>query len=749
MWVRYAPSGESELNKVTYTKTTGKSTIARGCVVIALLLLCLCALIYRLADLQLIDAEKNRNAAIDQYTSEITIYAKRGSIYDRNMKVLATSSTVQTVFISPYDIVDDEQAELIANGLARILGASKEDVLERAGRKYSKYQIIKKNVEEAEETALREFIEKNDLYRQVCLEESTKRYYPYSTLACHTLGFVGGENTGLYGIERTYEKVLGGINGKAIQGQDGQGNELPFQYESYIDSEDGQSAVLTLDYTIQSILTKYLMDAVEEHKPTFGARGIIMQVDTGEILGMASIGEFDLNAYGHLTGEYLDKYEAFNGTDEEKRDYENELLFEMWKNKVATELYEPGSTFKIITTAIGIEEGVFTLNSKYTCKGAYTVLGVPIHCHTGNVHGEQTVAEALVNSCNPAFVQMGLDIGGDLFMKYFDAFGYTDKTGSDVLGEARSIYYESLANQLDLANCAFGQSMSITMLQHIAAVSCVANGGYLTTPHLIKGYVDSNGNYTESTEYSAKRAVISAATAKDVLGALKNSTKNASVSGYNISSKTGTSQKLGRKDAKPDEEYYIASCVSFAPAEDPEIAILIVVDEPTGGKYYGSQCAAPVVANVLSEVLPYLEIYPTNDGALKEYKVSDYITADVDRAKYDIESKGLKCVVKGSGNKVVDQLPRVGTTVSEKGTVILYTESYSEKSKVKIRNLNKMSPEQVFRWITDNNLNVIVEGVYNKEYDNCFVLSQSIDPGTEVTEGTVMEVTFIYEEDIE
>lgn len=714
-----------------------------------LLLLCLCALVYRLADLQLIDAESNRNAALDQYTSELTIYAKRGNIYDRNMKIIATSSTVQTVFISPYDIVDDAQAELIASGLARILSADKANILERAGRKYSKYQIIKKNVEESEENAVREFIEKNNLYRQVCLEESTKRYYPYDSLACHIIGFVGGENKGLYGIEKTYEDILSGINGKAIQGQDGQGNELPFQYESYIDSKDGDSAVLTIDKTIQSILTKYLMDAVEEHKPTFGARGIVLQVDTGEILAMASIEEFDLNSYGHLTGKYLEKYEAFEGTDEEKKDYENELLFEMWKNKVATELYEPGSTFKIITAAIGIEEGIFTLDSHYTCSGVYNVLGVPIHCHTGNVHGDQTVTQALINSCNPAFVQMGLDIGGDLFMKYFDAFGYTDKTGSDVLGEARSIYYESLANQLDLANCAFGQSMSITMLQHIAAVSCIANGGYLTTPHLIKGFVDSNGNYTENTEFSSKRAVISASTAKQVLGALKNSTKNASVSGYNISSKTGTSQKLGRKDALPDEEYYIASCVSFAPTEDPEIAILIVVDEPTGGKYYGSQCAAPVVANVLSEVLPYLEIYPSHDGALKEYKVSDYITADVDRAKYDIESKGIKCVVKGNGSKVVDQLPRVGTTISEKGTVILYTESGMEKQQVKIRNLNKMSPEQVFKWITDNNLNVIVEGVYNKEYDNCFVLSQSIEPGMEVTVGTIMEVTFIYDEDIE
>lgn len=737
------------MKRQSNNNVTGKTIIARGRIALAFLLLCLCYLIYRLVLLQIVDAEDNRNAAIKQYTTEITLFAKRGDIYDRNLYTLATSSTVQTVFISPRDITSKEQEELIADGLSKILGVSKDFIYSKMEQKHSKYQIIKRNVEEEEEMRVRQFIQQNKLSLQVCLEESTKRKYPNSTLASQVLGFVGADNTGLNGVELTYEKILAGINGRVIQGQDGLGNELRIPYESYEPAKDGSGIVLTIDYNIQSILEKYLKEAYEEHKPTFGARGIIMDPNTGEILAMACIDNFDLNNYNELTGSYLEKYNAFTGTDEERAAYKVKLLYEMWKNKCVTELYEPGSTFKIITTAIGLEEGAFTTNSHYNCSGSIKVLGENISCHSGKVHGNQTVAEALVNSCNPALVQMGLDIGGKAFAKYFEAFGYTEPTGSDIIGEGQSIYYKDLSNQLNLANNAFGQSMAVTMLQHIAATSAIANGGYVVTPHIIKGYVSEDMTVTEATEYSAKKQVISQKVAKEVLDILVNSTKNASVSGYNISSKTGTSQKLARPNAVPGESYYISSCISFAPAEDPQIAILIVVDEPTNGLYYGSQVAAPVISRILAEVLPYLKISPNDENTLKTIKLEDYRNKEVEVTKYAIEKLGLNCVVKGSGTTVLDQFPRVGTVVTEGGTVILYTEPGYTAESVRIRDLTDMTPEQVFTWAKNNKINLSVDGIFNKNYKSCYVVAQSVEPGTSVDAGTVINVTFMYKEEIQ
>ncbi len=728
---------------------TGKLILARGRIAMLFLLLCLCYLVYRLVMLQIVSPDENRNAAIKQYTSEITIFAKRGNIYDRNMKILATSATVQTVFISPKDIVDEAQGELIADGLSELLGVDKDFILDKQTYKSSQYQVIKRNIEEDDEIKVRKFIEDNNLSNQVCLEESTKRYYPYSTLASQAIGFVGADNNGLNGVELTYESVLSGVNGRVIQGQDALGNELPFPYESYIDAHDGQSVVLTIDYTIQSVLEKYLKEAVIEHKPTFGARGIVMDPNTGEIYAIASVDDYDLNNYNELTGSYLEKYNAFAGTTEEKAAYKVQLLYEMWKNRCATELYEPGSTFKVITTAMGLEENIFTLESRYYCSGEIIVLGETIHCHSSIPHGSQTVREALINSCNPAFVQMGLDIGGSIFSRYFEAFGYTAPTGSDIIGESRSIYYSKLDNQLTLSNVAFGQSMSITMLEHIAATSAIANGGYVVTPHIAKAFVGSDGKLTNNTAFDEKRQVVSEKTASDILTTIVNSTKNAGVSGYNISSKTGTSQKIGRPGAEEGAHYYISSCISFAPAEDPQLAIIIVIDEPTSGIIYGSQVAAPVISRVLSEVLPYLEIKPNDENVIKTYKIDDYKKSETERAKYAIEKEGFKCVVYGSGDTVADQLPRVGTEIIEGGTIILYTQGEAYPEKVTVKNLVGLTPQQVFDWAKTNNVNLKIEGIFNKEYVKCYAVGQNIEPGEKVNEGSVIGVKFMYDEEIQ
>ena len=673
---------------MTNTKTSNKRILNRSRAAIVAVLLLMGFMVYRLAELQLIHPDENRNNAILQYTNEVTINAKRGTIYDRTMQKLAVSTTVQTVFISPSDIKDDAQEELIINGLNEILGVDKDYIRERAAKKSSRYQIIKKNVEGEEEEAVRRFIEENELAMQVCLEESSKRYYPFGTLASQVIGSVGGDNTGLNGIELTYNELLAGVNGRAVKGQDAHGNELPFKYESYIDSIDGTNIMLTLDYTVQSVLEKYLKQAYDDNLPNGGVRGIIMDVHTGEILAMANYPDYDLNNATQLSEPYQKLYDAYaadaSKTDEEKEAYRWDLIYQMWKNKTVTELYYPGSTFKIVTAAAALDEGTSSLNDTYNCTSAgIQVLGQTYHCHS-TPHGHIDFSEALVKSCNPALIQIGQTLGAESFLRYFDSFGYTQTTGSDVLGERDGIYHESLT-PIDLATASFGQNMKISMLQNIRALSAIANGGYLVTPHLLKGYTDEYGNLTYVTDYNETRQAISQETADQLCKILTNSTKNVSVNGYNIISKTGTTQKIDQPKREETGNYWmISSCISFAPAEDPQIAILIVIDEPTGEKFFGSLLAAPVITNVLTEVLPYLGIEPTDDSAIQTLTVSDYRGASVDTAKQALEQLGLKVIVRGDGAAVTDQMPRSGSVITEGGRVVLYTDGAEAEPTVSV-----------------------------------------------------------------
>lgn len=558
---------------MTNTKTSNKRILNRSRAAIVAVLLLMGFMVYRLAELQLIHPDENRNNAILQYTNEVTINAKRGTIYDRTMQKLAVSTTVQTVFISPSDIKDDAQEELIINGLNEILGVDKDYIRERAAKKSSRYQIIKKNVEGEEEEAVRRFIEENELAMQVCLEESSKRYYPFGTLASQVIGSVGGDNTGLNGIELTYNELLAGVNGRAVKGQDAHGNELPFKYESYIDSIDGTNIMLTLDYTVQSVLEKYLKQAYDDNLPNGGVRGIIMDVHTGEILAMANYPDYDLNNATQLSEPYQKLYDAYaadaSKTDEEKEAYRWDLIYQMWKNKTVTELYYPGSTFKIVTAAAALDEGTSSLNDTYNCTSAgIQVLGQTYHCHS-TPHGHIDFSEALVKSCNPALIQIGQTLGAESFLRYFDSFGYTQTTGSDVLGERDGIYHESLT-PIDLATASFGQNMKISMLQNIRALSAIANGGYLVTPHLLKGYTDEYGNLTYVTDYNETRQAISQETADQLCKILTNSTKNVSVNGYNIISKTGTTQKIDQPKREETGNYWmISSCITFCAGGGP------------------------------------------------------------------------------------------------------------------------------------------------------------------------------------
>ncbi len=727
---------------------TSRLFVVRASVLALIFVLLLGFLVYRIAYIQVVNGEEYRTGAIEQYTHELTIEAKRGEITDRNGTVIATTVTVQNCFISPADISDTAQRDLIVSGLSSILGVDKEIIETKCGKISSKYQIIKKDLTEDEETRVRSFIADNGLTSVVCLEESSKRYYPYGSFACHVLGFTGADNTGLQGLEYTYNEYLSGTDGRVVKATDADGNEIPYDYESYIDAINGYTIVSTLDWTIQSIVEKYVGQAYDETLPTGTVTAIIMDVNTGEVLALANAPAFDLNNYGTLCSSYQALYDAYEGTDEGKAAYRTELLYDMWSNFAVSSTYEPGSTFKMVTGAIALENGCITKADTFVCTGKYVIAGVPIKCHVygKTPHGTQSFAQAIKNSCNPAFIQISQKIGADLFLEFFDLFGYTEKIGSDFLGEASSIYSSSLG-VVDLATAAFGQGFKVTPIQHLRAVCAVANGGYLVTPHLVSKIADSDGNVIKTIDYGTARQVVSQSTCDIILEALVNSTKNACVNGYNVVSKTGTSQKLDTAD----ENDYVLSCVTFAPAEDPQIAILVLVDDPqnTESALYGSSIAAPIVSNVLTEVLPYLGILPTGSGA-DTVTIKDYRGTDVDTASYVIEQLGLKVCVKGTGSTVVDQLPRSGVELDiETGIVVLYTDTGSTSEMVVMPDLSRMSPSKVTDALASRKLNLSVSGIYNDSYTNCYVYSQSVAAGELVAPGTVIYVEFRYDEDIE
>lgn len=746
----------------TEVGVTSKLFVKRGIIITVGFVLVFAFLIYRIAKIQFADGEEYRNAAQDQYTHELTIPARRGDIIDRNGTVLATTITVQNCFISPADIPTtdesgnptDEKKELIIEELSKILDVEESFIREKADKVNRKYEMIKKELSAEEEAAVRLLIAEEGLTNMVHLEESSKRYYPYSNLGCHIIGFTGSTNNGLQGLEYTYDEYLTGIDGRVVKATDANGNEIAFDYESYIDAIDGYSVVTTVDWSIQSILEKYLKQAYEETRPTGTVTGIICDVNTGDVLALGNYPSFDLNDYSVLTEPYLELLNEFTAaedvTEEQINNYKAELRYKMWSNFAVTSTYEPGSTFKMVTGAIALDEGSITETDTFECQGRYVIAGVPIKCHVygKSVHGTQVFSQAIFNSCNPAFIQISQKIGADTFEEYFDLFGYTEKISSDFLGEGSTIFFPSLGI-VDLANASFGQGFKVTPIQHLRALCTIANGGYLVTPHLVNRIVDDEGNVIENIGYDVSRQVVSTATCDVIMKALLNSTKNASVSGYNVVSKTGTSQKLDTVDIEDD---YVLSCVTFAPAEDPQIAILVLVDNPTitNSTVYGSSIAAPIVSNVLSEVLPYMGILPTESGADVMVTVKDYRGTDIDSAKFAIEELGLKVHIKGNGTEVTDQLPRSGAELNtENGVVVLYTEGSNNSDMIVMPDLTDMSPAKVSETLSNRHLNISVDGIFNDNYTNSYVYSQSVPAGTLVAPGTIIHVEFRYNEEIE
>lgn len=741
------------------TQTLRRATLIGGIVVFAFLYL-----LVRILLLQTVHYEKYRDKVLNQITTEAEVVADRGKIYDRNGVLLATEITNYRVFIAPRTIAQLSKEEglmydaLIAEGLCDILGVDREHILKQTT--YTKYldRTLARNVDEETATKVRKFIANNDLENMVFLQAGTRRYYPNGSLACHALGFTGSDGAGQYGLELEYNSVLSGTNGKYITARDSRGNEMPYEYQSYIEAQDGHSIVTTLDVHIQSVLEEQLMTTYIESGGQNRATGMVLDVKTGEILAMASYPGFDLNDPRKLDDDSQKQLDnaGFAVDSEEYLKLKQELQLSMWSNKAVTEVYMPGSTFKIVTASMAYEENLIDPNEHFYCSGSYVPVPntKPIHCHKVTGHGSQTFAEGLQNSCNPVLMMIGGRIGRENFYRYFKSFGYLEKTGVDLPGEGNSIFYrENAFSELDLATASFGQNFKVSPIQQIMAVATVANGGYLMTPHMVKEIVDSEGNVIETFSAETKRQVISTATTKKLAAVLEGGVsgsggaKNAYVAGYRVAAKTGTSEKIDKKN-ETGKEYYVCSCVGFAPADDPEIAVIILVDEPTKGVLYGSYVAAPYLGNVMRDVLPYLGVEPVyTDKELANMAVTApdlvglYATVAEDMAGV----KGFEVEIVGDRSyRVKSQSPAPGTKMeSASAKIILYTESDIEKTTVTVPDVIGKSAVSANELLSNHKLNIRIEGTNNYlSGSGAVAITQFPAAGEEVEPGTVVTVTF-------
>lgn len=710
---------------------------------------------FRLLYLHLIKGEELADKAVDQQLQDTTVSAKRGTIYDRNGKILATSASVWKVILAPAYFENDEQRTFVSQGLASILGMEESDIYEKASKTDSYYQTIKRQIESDEKDKILEFCDTMSekypkLQSAIVLEEDYKRYYPYNDFAATVIGFTGSEDQGLSGLEYQYDSYLTGTPGRIVTENDANGTTMPFEYQQKEDAVDGNSLVLTLDETVQHFLEKYLQQGIEDYEVAEGAVAICMDVNTGAILGMAVENSFDLNdPYTLVSEEAQTEVDKLSGT--EKTEKLNEYLAKQWRNKAICDTYYPGSVFKIITASMALQESVVDENSTFYCSGSYVPYeGVaPISCHNTAGHGSQSFAEALCNSCNPAFMMMGKSIGAENFWEYFQSFGFNGKTGIDLPGETSGLFFNSDGSMgpTDLAIASFGQGITVTPIEMVTAVSAVANGGDLVQPYLVSQIVDADGNVVSTTETTVKRQVISEEVAAEMAtilerNATEGTAKNGYVAGYRIAGKTGTSEKIGQSRTEGVEDY-IASYCGFAPADDPQIALIVYFDTPTGDAYYGSQVAAPVFAGIMSEICPYLGIetqYTEEELKYVDTVTGTYLTMSVAEAQTQAAEDGFETYVCGDGDTVLAQVPQAGSKIPRGGRVVLYTTNDSAKETVNVPDLVGYTVSQVNEVASEYNINISFSGSVDSE--SVYSYSQSIDPNTEVSPGTVVTVYF-------
>ena len=715
---------------------------------------------------QILRGEEMSTAALDQSLTSTTLNAMRGTIYDATGKVLAQSASVWTVVLEPAYFADYDDPEAtrqkVASGLASILDMDETEVYEKTqGNSYFVY--LKRKVETSVRDEINQFLEDNDISSGVRLIEDYKRYYPYGTVASTVLGFTGTDGQGLDGVELQYDTELRGTSGRLISSRNALGTDMPFEYEQYVEAQDGNNLVLTIDETVQSVLEKYLAEGVDQFNVKNGAVAIMMDVDTGAILGLATTPSYDPNDPFTIYDENLQAQIDALPEDEQDAAF-NEAQLKQWRNKAVSDTYYPGSVFKMCTYAMGLEEGVVTEQTTYTCTGSVLVDGWddPIHCWRHSGHGLETFRDGLCNSCNPYTIYIGQLLGGETFAKYREAFGFTESTGIDLPGEAVTLFHsvtDLINTPSDLAVESFGQNFSITPLHMITAAAAIANGGNLVTPHVMDRVVDQDGNIVETADTSTRRQVISQETCDAIIDILQQNAESGSasggyVAGYRVCGKTGTSEKVDKwnEDRTQDMEY-IASYCGFAPAEDPKYALLVFFDEPdddtNGGYNGGNAVAGPYFAKMMEELLPYL-------GVEAQYNEEEYANLDtmapavtgmtLEQAYAELEEAGLSYSVVGDESDpaaitVTEQVPAGGSAVPKEGTVVLYTSGYDESSTY------VTVPDFTGYTVADANyvagLNMVQISVSGSSAETATVTAQSIEAGEQVKQGTVITLTFV------
>ena len=709
------------------------------------------AVAVRLFQIQVMDHEFYQEKAVSLQTRDKVIYPSRGTIYDRNGKPLAISADTEMVTLEAKKIDDDAQRALIAAKLAELLGLDPETTTAMVEKRDSAYAVVKRGVEKDVADQLRAFIKENKLDSIYLFTDST-RYYPYGNFLSHVLGFVGSDEQGLAGLENRYEDVLSGTPGRIVTATNAKGEEMPFEYEVYYDAEDGDSLILTIDEVLQHYLEKNLEIAYKDNKVQQNTMGIVMDVNTGGILAMASYPDFDPNnafALPEATEEAL----AAIADGDARAKARSDALYAQWNNKTISYTYYPGSTFKIITASSALEEGTVSLDSTFNCTGHKKVGVENIACwRYYRPHGPQSLADAICNSCNPAFIEIGLKLGAEKFSKYVTAFGLREKTGIDLPGEAVGLF--NLKQEIDLAVYSFGQNFTITPLQLITAVSAVANGGTLLTPHVVKEIVDGDGNLVQSFERTEVRQVISAqtsATMADLLeGVVQHGTGgNAYTVGYRVAGKTGTTENIAKEAAAAaqgiEAEYRISSFVAFAPADNPQIAVLIVLDEPTVAPVTGGITVAPVIRRFMEEAMPYLNVdpvYTEQELQEKDVTVPDVTGLTYSEAESKLSDAGLQVRIEGEGDVVTDQLPRANVKVSSKAKAVLYLGGTAPGSAAAVPDLMGQTLANATAALQSQGLYIRVSGGAggSGENSNIVITKQDVEAGVELTYGDVVTV---------
>ncbi len=738
--------------------------------VFAVLSLVFCATAANLVSIQLISSDHYKEQAEKNQLHDTEISAERGIIYDTNGTVLAKSASVWKVYIRPSRIEDENFKNDLCRKLSEITGVELEDIKEKADKNKYAYLVVKRQIEYEEKQRITEFLSKYYTYTvsvekengtvekeekhiyyssAVGLDPDVKRYYPYGTLASSIIGFTGTDDIGRSGVELKYDTVLTGTPGRIITAQNGKSEVMSQEFETVYDAVQGTSLVLTIDEVIQ----RYLEDSLEQvyiDSKGVGAHGVVMDVNTGAILAMASMQNYDLNNPQGFTDEEKKELEEAYPDESERAAARNNLLFARWRNFMVSDSYEPGSVFKIITASAALEENAVSPDMSYHCSGKIQVSDRTIKCHKRTGHGTQNLKDGLMNSCNPLFITVGQKLGKEKFYEYFEAFGFTEKTGVDLPAEdmpVPGVNYHPLEKMgiVELSSCSFGQSFQVTPIQMITAISAIANGGKLMTPYIVQKQLDESGNVIKETQPNVRRQVISAQTASIVAdmmeGVVTSGTgKNAYVAGYRVAGKTGTSQKLtsGVGSGK-----YVASFGGFAPADDPEVAILILVDEPVG-QYNGGQICTPVAAKVLEKTLEYLGIerqYTEKELKHLDTYAPNLVGGTVKDAKAMLEKDGFEVKVVGDGDTVISQMPSYNQSIPQNGIIILYSEAEAERLTVEVPDLRLMTVSQANKYAISAGLNIKISGNALNEGE-LISYDQSIEPGEEVEYGKTITVYF-------